>query len=154
MEDDALEELARLLTELRTSTGGGSQATSVRLPVALHRAVHLATQLGMDESFTAATSRALLDRLATFARERALAAHFAAFPADRPSLAAVVHRRVRGTDHAATRHPELVDDAAAWVERTHPDWSRTGVVDATVDRVLDHLEMLEHHRDLPRRAIA
>ena len=35
----------------------GSKATSVRLPEALHRAVLLATELGMDESFTAATSR-------------------------------------------------------------------------------------------------
>lgn len=96
----------------------------------------------MDASFTAATKRALLDRLHAFARQRALAEHFVAFPADTPSLAAVAHRRIRGTDHARALRPELIDEAAAWVASQRPEWASSGVVDATVDEVLGYVEML------------
>lgn len=119
-----------------------ARATSVRLPEALHRAVLIATELGMDASFTAATKLALLDRLHAFARQRALAEHFAAFPADTPTLAGVAHRRIRGTDHPGVRRPELIDETAAWVASRRPEWASNGVVDATVDDVLGYVEML------------
>lgn len=121
---------------------GETRATSVRIPEALHRAVLLATDLGMDESFTAATSRALSDRLHAFVRQRALAEHFRQFPADLPTLAAVAHRRVRSSAHPGATHPDLVDEAAAWVERRRPDWALTGAVDETIDEVLGYVEML------------
>ena len=120
----------------------GSRATSVRLPEALHRAVLLATELGMDESFTAATSRALQDRIADFVRRQALAKHFSKFPADVPRLADVAKRRIRGSEHPGVSHPELVDEAAGWVEQRRPEWALSGAVDDTVDDVLSYVEML------------
>lgn len=140
MDDSRLEEL---MDALRVADEGGTaKATSVRLPEALHRAVVLATQLGMDESFTQATARALTDRLHAFVRQQALAGHFAAYPSDIPTLAAVAHHRVRGSDHPGASRPELVDAAAAWVERRRPEWATAGLVDATVDEVLGYVEML------------
>jgi hypothetical protein len=120
----------------------GSRATSVRLPEALHRAVLLATELGMDESFTAATSRALRNRLGEFVRRQALAEHFSKFPADVPRLADVAKRRVQGSEHPGASHPELVDEAAEWVEQRRPEWALSGAVDDTVDEVLGYVEML------------
>jgi hypothetical protein len=135
--------LAELMDALRVADEGGpGKATSIRLPEALHRAVLLATELGMDESFTQATTRALIDRLHTFVRQRALAEHFAAFPSDMPTLAAVAHRRVRGTDHPGAARPELIDAAAAWLEQRRPEWATAGLVDSTVDEVLAYVEML------------
>jgi hypothetical protein len=119
-----------------------SRATSVRIPEALHRAVLLATELGMDESFTAATSRALLERLEHFVRRTALAEHFRLFPEDVPTLAEVAHRRVRGTEHPAASHPQLVDQAASWFAARRPQWAQTGAVDDTVDDLLGYVEML------------
>lgn len=127
---------------------GTSKATSIRLPESLHRAVSLATELGMDDSFTAATTHALVDRLRGFVRQRALAAHIVRFPSDRPTLAAVAKRRVSGTDHPADRRPDLVAVAAEHVERRRPDWLSAGEVDAAVDLVLDHVEMLAAGSDL------
>ncbi len=120
----------------------GSKATSVRLPEALHRAVVLATELGMDESFTAATTQALSDRLHDFVRRTALAEHFRQFPADRPPLGVIARRRVHRSDHPAASHPELVDEAAAWVESRRPDWAVIGAVDEAVDEVLRFVEMV------------
>lgn len=135
--------LEELMEALRAADqGGGAKATSVRLPDALHRAVLLATELGMDESFTQATTRALTDRLHAFVRQRALAEHFATYPSDIPSLAGVAHRRIRGTDHPGVSRPELVDAAAAWVEQRRPEWAAAGLVDPTVDEVLGYVEML------------
>ncbi|MGH9243445.1 MAG: hypothetical protein ACRD29_03830 [Acidimicrobiales bacterium] len=114
----------------------------MRIPESLHRAVVLATELGMDESFTAATTGALTDRLRAFVRRAALAEHFHQFPSDVPTLAAVAHRRVRGSDHPAASRPELIDQAAAWVAEQRPDWARTGAVDETVDEVLGYVAML------------
>lgn len=122
--------------------GGESRATSLRIPASLHRAVVLATELGMDESFTAATSRALTDRLRDFVRREALAEHFHQFPSDVPTLAAVAHRRVRGSDHPAASRPELIDQVAAWIAGQRPEWARTGAVDETVDEVLSSIAML------------
>lgn len=138
--DDQLVALMDALSAVERSAE--VRATSVRIPEGLHRAVLLATELGMDESFTAATSRALEDRLRTFVRRRALAEHFAAFPTDLPTLAAVCHRRVRGSGHAGESHPDLVDEAAAWVEQRRPEWAVTGAVDEAVDEVLGHVELL------------
>lgn len=119
-----------------------AKATSLRLPAALHRAVLLATELGMDESLTAATTRALRDRLHSFVRQEAIAEHFRTYPADVPTLAAVAHRRVRGSAHPGASRPDLIDDAAAWVANRRPGWALTGRVDETVDEVLDSVEML------------
>src|SRR5579862_2594651 len=119
-----LEELIDVLSA--TEDADGSKATSVRLPEALHRAVLLATELGMDESFTAATSRALRERLDDFVRRQALAEHFSQFPADLPRLADVVRRRVQGSAHPGVSRPELIDDAAAWVEQRRPEWAVSG----------------------------
>lgn len=131
-----------------------SRATSVRLPTALHRATQLAVELGMDDSFTAATSEALRDRLTAFARREALAQHFSQFPADRPALSAVARRRVRGTEHPAADRPDLVDDVAAWIEGEHPDWWVSGAVDDTIDVVLSHVAMLAANVGAERRATA
>jgi hypothetical protein len=119
-----------------------SRATSVRLPEALHRAVLLATELGMDESFTAATSRALWERITDFVRRQALADHFSKFPADLPRLADVAKRRVHGSDHPGVSHPELIEEVAAWVDQRRPEWAVAGAVDDTVDEVLGYVEML------------
>src|SRR6266542_6993866 len=135
-----LEELIEALDAVDRDEG--SKATSVRIPEALHRAVILATELGMDESFTAATSRALSDRLRSFVRQAALAEHFRRFPGDRPTLAAVARRRVSGSDHPGASRPELIDEAATWIEQRRPDWAVTGAVDETVDDVLGYVEML------------
>ena len=98
-----LEELIEALSTAEDTDG--SKATSVRLPESLHRAVLLATELGMDESFTAATSRALRARLGDFVRRQALAEHFSQFPADLPRLADVARRRVQGSDHPGVTRP-------------------------------------------------
>jgi len=149
--------MAATLDELMDVLAGaeeveGSKATSVRLPEALHRAVLLATELGMDESFTAATSRALRDRIGDFVRRQALAEHFGSFPADLPRLAEVAKRRVRGSDHPGVSHPELVDEAAAWVEQRRPEWAVTGAVDDTVDEVLGYVELLASRVGRRRRS--
>jgi 3',5'-cyclic AMP phosphodiesterase CpdA len=95
----------------------------------------------MDESFTAAANRALEERIRAFARQQALASHFERFPEDRPRLAAVTLRRVAGTDHPAQQHPDVVEAVAQWVESREPDWLLVSV-DATVDQVLRHVEMI------------
>jgi hypothetical protein len=135
-----LEELLQALAAAKELEG--TRATSVRLPEALHRAVLLATELGMDESFTAATSRALQDRIADFLRRQALAEHFSKFHADVPRLAEVAKRRVQGSDHPGVSRPELVDEAAGWLEQRRPEWALSGAVDDTVDEVLSYVEML------------
>lgn len=108
------------------------KATSLRLPVPVHRATAIATQLGMDDSFTAATTAALLDRLHGFLRQRALADHLARFPEDVPALAAVVARRVSGTDHPAAHHPDLAARLAAAYERRDPTGASAGRAVANV----------------------
>lgn len=120
---------------------GETKATSVRQPAALHRAALVATELGMDESFTAAANRALEERIRGFARQQAFATHFERFPADRPRLAAVTLRRVAGSGHPAERHPDVVEAVAEWVEGREPDWMLISV-DETVDQVLRHVEMI------------
>jgi hypothetical protein len=145
-----LEELIEALSTAEDADG--SKATSIRLPEALHRAVLLATELGMDESFTAATSRALRDRLDDFVRRQALAEHFSKFPADLPRLADVARRRVQGSDHPGGSRPELIEEAAAWVERRRPEWAVSGAVDDTVDEVLGYVEMLAARGGRRRRS--
>jgi hypothetical protein len=131
-----------------------SRATSVRLPEALHRAVLLATELGMDESFTAATTRALQERVSDFVRRQALAEHFNNFPADLPRLADVAKRRAQGSDHPGVSHPEVVDEVASWLEQRRPEWALSGAVDDTVDEVLSYVEMLAAGVGRPRRRSA
>lgn len=121
--------------------------TSLRLPEAMHRATALAVELGMDASLTAATVHALTERVRGFLRQQALAEHVARFPEDRPSLAAVALRRIRGTGHAAERRPDLVTRVARQVERRDPRWLETAL-DATVERVLDHVELLLDESEL------
>lgn len=70
-----LDDLFAALAELADSQGE-TKATSVRQPAALRRAAQVATELGMDESFTAAANRALEERIRVFARQQALATHF------------------------------------------------------------------------------
>ena len=135
-----LRDLLASLDELDSS--GDVKATSVRMPEALHHAVAIATELGMAESFTAATNEALAARVRAFARQQALAAHLARFPHDQPELEAVVHRRVSGTDHPAARHEELTVAAARRYAQRHPDWAVSGGVDHAVDQVLELIEML------------
>jgi hypothetical protein len=135
-----LEELAEALAAAEQGSAGKS--TSVRLPADLHRAVLLATELGMDESFTSALTEALRQRVDAFLRRQALAEHFRMFPADIPRLADVAMLRVEGTDHPAASHPDLVTQAASWVERQKPNWAVTGAVDEAVDEVLGYVEML------------
>lgn len=127
---------------MTAESAGETLATSVRIPKALHRAVALAAELGMDESFTAATNRALSERVRAFVRQRALAEHFAGYPADVPTLAAVARRRVQGSDHPGAARPDLIDAVAAWVSGRRPDWALTGAVDEAVDDVLAHVELL------------
>ena len=135
-----LEDLLNALAELEAETA--PKSTSIRLPEALHRAIQLAVELGMDESFTAATVHGLKSRLRAFARQQALAAHFAAYPEDVPSLAAVAHRRIRLTDHPGVSKPELVDDVAGWFEQRWPDCVVSGQVDEAVEEVLRSVELL------------
>lgn len=135
-----LDDLFEALAELGSSQGE-TKATSVRQPAALHRAAQVATELGMDESFTAAANRALEERIRAFARQRALAAHFERFPEDRPRLAEVALRRVAGTGHPAEHHPEVLEAVADWVEGREPDWVLVAA-DDTVDQVLRHVEMI------------
>ncbi|MEX1164597.1 MAG: hypothetical protein WEB03_13575 [Nitriliruptor sp.] len=133
-------ELLATLDELDSS--GDVKATSVRMPEALHQAVAIATELGMAESFTAATNDALASRVRAFARQRALAAHLARFPQDQPDLEAVVRRRVSGTDHPAALHEQVTVAAAQRYEQRHPDWAVSGDVDHAVEQVLELVEML------------
>jgi hypothetical protein len=133
-------ELLATLEEL--DHAGEVKATSVRMPESLHHAVAIATELGMAESFTAATNDALAARVRAFARQQALAAHLARFPHDHPELDAVVRRRVSGTDHPAALHEQLTIAAAQRYEQRHPDWALSGEADHAVDQVLDLVEML------------
>lgn len=121
---------------------GEVKATSVRMPEALHHAVAIATELGMAESFTAATNEALASRVRAFARQRALADHLGRFPSDQPDLEAVVLRRVSGTDHPAALYEQLTVAAAQRYTQRHPDWASSGEVDRAVDRVLKLVELL------------
>ena len=134
-----LEELFEALGAL--GEDGPLQATSLRLPKALHDALCIATELRMDASVSAATREALADRIRGFARQAAFNAHFAAFPDDMPRLSEVAKRRVSGTDHPAASQPGLVDEVAAALERREPDWALTAL-DATVDDVLAYVELL------------
>ena len=143
--DDLLDALGALHAET------SSKATSIRLPEALHNAIQIATELGMDDSFTSATTHALTERVRDFARQQALAAHFAKYPEDVPSLADVAHRRVLGTDHPAASKPELVDTLASLVEQQWPDCVSSGHVDEAVDRVLQMVETLQLHENLKSR---
>jgi hypothetical protein len=133
-------ELLATLDELDSS--GVVKATSVRMPEALHQAVAIATELGMAESFTAATNDALASRVRAFARQQALAAHLARFPHDQPALEAVVRRRVSGSDHPAALHEQVTVAAAQRYEQRHPDWAVSGGVDHAVEQVLELVEML------------
>lgn len=133
-------ELLATLDEL--DHAGDVKATSVRMPEALHHAVAIATELGMAESFTAATNDALTSRVRAFARQQALAAHLARFPHDQPGLDAVVRRRVSGTDHPAALDEQLTNTVAQRYEQRHPDWAVSGEADHAVDQVLDLVEML------------
>lgn len=135
-----LRDLLTSLDELGSS--GDVKATSVRMPEALHHAVAIATELGMAESFTAATNEALTSRVRAFARQQALAAHLTQFPHDQPDLEAVVRRRVSGTDHPAALHEQLTVAAAQRYAHRHPDWAVSGAVDHAVDQVLELVEML------------
>ena len=135
-----LEDLQEALAELEVDAA--PKSTSIRLPEPLHRAVQIATELGMDESFTAATTHALKARVRSFARQQALAAHFAAYPEDVPSLAAVAHHRIRLTDHPGVSKPQLVDDVAAWYEQRWPGRVASGHVDEAVEEVLRSVELL------------
>jgi hypothetical protein len=134
-----LEELFEALGGL--AEDGPLQATSLRLPKALHEALAIATELGMGSSVSAATREALAERIRDFARQAAFRAHFAAFRDDTPRLAAVANRRVSGTGHPANSHPGLVDEVAAEIERRQPDWALTAL-DDTVDDVLAYVELL------------
>lgn len=138
---DKFDELVNLLPELRNPTQE-SRKTSLRLPADLHRALQIATELGMDDSLTAATTQALIDRVDEFVRREALARHYERFPEDIPELAGVAKHRVRMTDHPAVDHPKLVDEVAAWVEREQPDWPTSRDEYDPVDRVLDYVEVL------------
>jgi hypothetical protein len=120
---------------------GPARATSLRLPAALHEALAIATELGMDSSVSAATRQALTERIRYFARQAAFTSHLSAFPRDMPRLAAVAKRRVSGTDHPAARHPALIDEVAGELERRQPDWALTAL-DDTVDDVLTYVELL------------
>ena len=137
------EDLDRLLDALDEAERGTTvpRPTSLRLPEAVHRAALLATELGMDASLTSATSAALLERVRAFARGAAIAQHLARFPSDEPALADVALRRVSGTEHAAVERPGLVRAVADVIAAADPDWARSGRVDATVDRVLDGVEL-------------
>ena len=134
-----LDELFEALAAL--GEGGPLQATSLHLPKALHHALSIATELGMDSSVSAATREALAERIRGFARQAAFNAHFATFPDDMPRLAEVAKRRVSGTDHPAATEPGLVDEVAAEIERREPDWALTAL-DDTVDDVLAYVELL------------
>lgn len=139
--DARLDDLFDALRSLGDIPDGGSAATSIRQPAALRRAAHLAVDLGMDVSVTAATNTALAHRVQAFARQRAMALHLAEFPQDRPALAAVARRRVHGSGHPAEPHPEIIEHVAGWVERREPDWALNDV-DATVDDVLRITEVI------------
>ena len=134
-----LDDLFRALGGL--AEDGPVQATSLRLPKALHDALAVATELGMDSSVSAATREALVERIREFARQEAFKEHFASFPDDTPKLAAVAKRRVSGTTHPAVSHPDLVDEVAAEMERREPDWAFTAL-DDTVEDVLAYVDLL------------
>ena len=140
----ALDRLLSTLSDVETDGAAPtpSRATSLRLPEAVHRAAMLATELGMDPSLTAATTEALLDRVRRFARGQALAQHLAGFPADEPDLADVALLRASGTEHPAATHHDLTRAGAQVVATRDPSWARAGRIDATVDRVLEAVDLL------------
>jgi len=146
--DDLLEALGDL-----AASRGGSKATSIRQPAALHRAAQIAAELGMDVSLTAAANHALAERVRAFARQQAFAAHLRQFPEDRPPLAAVALRRIRGSGHPAEGQPDLVRAAAEWIERRDPDWILVDA-DGTVDLLLRYVEMIAEGVGMPRTATA
>jgi hypothetical protein len=133
--------IEQLYAALETSATDEVQATSIRQPRSLRRAARLAVELGMDDSLTSATNRALEERIRAFARRRALAEHVERFPADRPQLAHVAIRRVSGTDHPATRDTALVGQVATWLEQQQPDWF-VDDPDGAVEQVLGYVEMV------------
>jgi hypothetical protein len=139
MAGTTLDDLAEALAE--HDRGAQARATSIRMSSALHRATAIAVELGMDASFSAATTHALAERTRSFLRQQAMAAHIARHPEDRPTLAAVASRRLSGTGHPAEARPELVARVAAHVEQREPRWLETAL-DATVDLVIDHVELL------------
>lgn len=121
--------------------------TSTRLPRALHEAVRIAVELGMDSSANDATNRALRDRLDVFAQRLALDAHHRAHPGTRPSLAELARAAALLDGDPLADEPDLLEQAAREVGERWPD--------ATGDDVLVYASALARHgRRRPRRSPA
>lgn len=121
--------------------------TSTRLPRALHDALRIAVELGMDASANDATNRALRDRLEVFAQRLALDAHHRAHPDARPSLAELARAAALLDGDPLADQPDLLEQAAQEVGERWPD--------ATGDDVLVYASALARHgRRRPRRTPA
>lgn len=138
---DALSRAVELLADVSDATSG-TRATSVRLPAALHELVMLAGEQGWEESFTAAVTEGLTERIRDTVRREAIVAHIARFPDDAPTLAQVAARRITGTPHVGVAAPDVLRDIADRYELAHPTWAVDGVMDRAVDEVLDRVELV------------
>lgn len=138
-------QLFRMLDQL--DRRADTVVTSTRLPRALHEAVRIAVELGMDSSANDATNRALRDRLDVFAQRLALDAHHRAHPGTRPSLAELARAAALLDGDPLADEPDLLEQAAREVGERWPD--------ATGDDVLVYASALARHgRRRPRRSPA
>jgi hypothetical protein len=120
------EDLFALLDRL--DGDGQTVVSSVRQPAALKEALRVAVALGLDANANDATVHALRDRLEAFAQRRALDAHYAVYPAARPSLAEVAQAAAELDSDPLAGEPALIRRAAKEIVAIRPG--------ATADDVL------------------
>jgi len=118
-------------------SASASTTTSVRQPVALRRALHLAVEMGMAPSANDATNQSLRAALDVFALTRSLEEHYAAHPAARPALHEVAHALAVMDRSPLAERPDLLERAEREVLAHRPD------ADAD-DVLLWALSLLQH----------
>lgn len=116
---EPLDRLAALLLELdRDPT---TVVTSVRVPRPLRDALGVAVELGYERSVNDALVRAARDRLGWMAQRHALDAHYEQYPWTRPTLTDLALATAKLCADPLHDEPELVAEAARFVEADRPD---------------------------------
>jgi hypothetical protein len=109
------------INALLDSTDPETVNTSMRIPKPLREAAALAvSELGVAPSATVLAANALRTLLEIVVREAVLERHFEANPELRPTLADLAIAAAELDGSPLAQQPELIDRAAAEVQRRHP----------------------------------